>query len=509
MPASAPGIIQGGAVMGIDMYLEEVDSQTTSMETFCQLTIAGMEDVIRAIDTFNLEPSLQGKAYASAKRYFMETYRVLAEGMILLCQDLQEPNKQLTTNFQAEVADTDIIEEELVQQIEEMERLQAGLNDMLDQFPLLKPMDAVYTMCKKKLVTKLESLRLFHQTSATYFDPVIQQAKNLQVGLTEVLQHTGFNASSGTFSTMGMNMTWVASIEKAWTADQKKKQDAAEEALIKEYEGSMPLSYKYMPKGTYAGFVIKDGKLDTEATLKRVDEQVELNKETNAQWLNIFDIVTPVIDLVRFLTGMEPTTGEKIPNNERFLAAGFIIIPFVKVAKLEKFAKLVRNNKAFKFTYEGYDEIFHLSKTEHVGNLKGKSVKLDGVMEKTIIYTKRSGSERKILRNKFDSSIRKNYLKKLTSNSEYLKELKTAGLNENDIAKMKKGQVPKGYEVHHKLPLDDSGTNDFENLIIMKKNPYHSVITNTQNEFSKNMKPGESVKVKFPIPKGIIYPPSK
>ncbi|WP_221644325.1 pre-toxin TG domain-containing protein [Listeria seeligeri] len=455
--------------MGIDMYLEEVDSQTTSVETFCQLTIAGMEDVIRAIDTFNLEPSLQGKAYASAKRYFMETYRVLAEGMILLCQDLQEPNKQLTTNFQAEVADTDIIEEELVQQIEEMERLQAGLNDMLDQFPLLKPMDAVYTMCKKKLVTKLESLRLFHQTSATYFDPVIQQAKNLQVGLTEVLQHTGFNASSGTFSTMGMNMTWVASIEKAWTADQKKKQDAAEEALIKEYEGSMPLSYKYMPKGTYAGFVIKDGKLDTEATLQRVDEQVELNKETNAQWLNIFDIVTPAIDLVRFLTGMEPTTGEKIPNNERFLAAGFIIIPFVKVAKLEKFAKLVRNNKAFKFTYEGYDEIFHLSKTEHVGNLKGKSVKLDGVMEKTIIYTKRSGSERKILRNKFDSSIRKNYLKKLTSNSEYLKELKTAGLNENDIAKMKKGQVPKGYEVHHKLPLDDSGTNDFENLIIMKK----------------------------------------
>ncbi|WP_203572876.1 T7SS effector LXG polymorphic toxin [Listeria seeligeri] len=154
--------------MGIDMYLGEVENQTTSVETFCQLTIAGMEDVIRAIDTFNLEPSLQGKAYASAKRYFMETYRVLAEGMILLCQDLQEPNKQLTTNFQAEVADTDIIEEELVQQIEEMERLQAGLNDMLDQFPLLKPMDAVYTMCKKKLVTKLESLRLFHQTSATY-----------------------------------------------------------------------------------------------------------------------------------------------------------------------------------------------------------------------------------------------------------------------------------------------------------------------------------------------------
>ncbi len=506
MPASAPGIIQGGAVMGIDMYLEEVDSQTTSMETFCQLTIAGMEDVIRAIDTFNLEPSLQGKAYASAKRYFMETYRVLAEGMILLCQDLQEPNKQLTTNFQAEVADTDIIEEELVQQIEEMERLQAGLNDMLDQFPLLKPMDAVYTMCKKKLVTKLESLRLFHQTSATYFDPVIQQAKNLQVGLTEVLQHTGFNASSGTFSTMGMNMTWVASIEKAWTADQKKKQDAAEEALIKEYEGSMPLSYKYMPKGTYAGFVIKDGKLDTEATLKRVDEQVELNKETNAQWLNIFDIVTPAIDLVRFLTGMEPTTGEKIPNNERFLAAGFIIIPFVKVAKLEKFAKLVRNNKAFKFTYEGYDEIFHLSKTEHVGKLRGEAIKLDGVMEKTIIYTKRSSSEAKVLRKEFNSSVRKSYLTNLVKDKSVIKELENAGLKKSDIQLMKNGKVPSGYSVHHKLPLDDSGTNSFDNLMLIKDEPYHKLITNAQTQFSKKLKAGESVKVKFPIPDGNIYP---
>nr|WP_199202598.1 pre-toxin TG domain-containing protein [Listeria seeligeri] len=504
MPAPAPGIIQGGAIMGIDMYLEEVDSQTTSVETFCQLTIAGMEDVIRAIDTFNLEPSLQGKAYASAKRYFMETYRVLAEGMILLCQDLQEPNKQLTTNFQAEVANTDVIEEELVQQIEEMERLQADLKDMLDQFPLLKPMDDIYTMCKKKLVTKLENLRLFHQTSATYFDPVIQQAKNLQVGLTEVLQHTGFNASGGTFSTMGMNMSWVASIEKAWTADQKKKQEAAEEALIKEYEENMPLPY--IPKGSYAGFVVKDGKLDTEATLKRVDEQVELNKETNAKWLAIFDFLTPVIDAVRAVFGVEPTTGKKVSTGERLTAAGFIIIPFVKVAKLEKFAKLARDNKAFKFTYEGYDDVFHLSKTEHVGKLKGEAIKLDGVMEKTIIYTKRSSSEAKVLRKEFNSGTKKNYLLKLASDDEYIKQLKAAGLKDIDIQRMKKGFNPDGYDVHHKLPLDDSGTNQFDNLILVKKDPYHKILTNSQMEFSRKMKAGESVKVKFPVPKGIIYP---
>ncbi|MBC1517274.1 T7SS effector LXG polymorphic toxin [Listeria immobilis] len=220
--------------MGIDMYLGEVESQTTSVETFCQLTIDGLEDVIRAIDAFNMEPSLQGKTYASAKQYFMETYRVLAQGMIFLCEDLQEPNKKLTTNFRAEVANTDVIEEELVQQIEEMERLQADLKDMLSEFPLLKPMDNIYTMCKKNLVTKLENLRLFHQTSATYFDSVIQQVKNLQVGITEVLQHTGFNASTGTFSTMGMNMEWASPIIKE--AKEKENRAVLKEAGLTEKE---------------------------------------------------------------------------------------------------------------------------------------------------------------------------------------------------------------------------------------------------------------------------------
>ncbi|MBC1537265.1 hypothetical protein HCJ52_14275, partial [Listeria sp. FSL L7-1485] len=182
------------------------------------------------------------------------------------------------------------------------------------------------------------------------------------------------------------------------------------------------------------------------------------------------------------------------------------IIPFVKVAKIEKFAKLARDNKAFKFTYEGYDEIFHLSKTEHIGKLRGEVIKLDGVMEKTIIYTKRSSSEAKVLRKEFNSSVRKSYLTNLVKDKSVIKELKNAGLKESDIQLMKNGKVPREYSVHHKLPLDDSGTNNFDNLMLIKDEPYHKVITNAQIQFSKKLKSGESVKVKFPIPDGNIYP---
>ncbi|HHQ0190760.1 TPA: HNH endonuclease [Listeria monocytogenes] len=199
-------------------------------------------------------------------------------------------------------------------------------------------------------------------------------------------------------------------------------------------------------------------------------------------------------------------SGKKVSTGERLLAAGFIIIPFVKVAKIEKFAKLARDNKAFKFTYEGYDEIFHLSKTEHVGKLKGEAIKLDGVMEKTIIYTKRSSSEAKVLRKEFNSSVRKNFLKNLVNDPTSKDILKKAGLTDKDFLRMKDGNPPLDFQVHHKLPLDDSGTNDYGNLMLIKNNPYHKVITNSQIVFSSKMKPGESVKVKFPIPDGIIYP---
>ncbi len=55
-----------------------------------------------------------------------------------------------------------------------------------------------------------------------------------------------------------------------------------------------------------------------------------------------------------------------------------------------------------------------------------------------------------------------------------------------DFSKVRKdliedGLVPDGWQVHHKLPLDQGGTNDLENLVLIKNDPYHKVITNEQN----------------------------
>lgn len=53
---------------------------------------------------------------------------------------------------------------------------------------------------------------------------------------------------------------------------------------------------------------------------------------------------------------------------------------------------------------------------------------------------------------------------------------------------MKDGKLLLDFQDHDKLPLDDSGTNDYSNLMLIKNDPYHKVITNTQIEFSKKLK---------------------
>ena len=125
------------------------------------------------------------------------------------------------------------------------------------------------------------------------------------------------------------------------------------------------------------------------------------------------------------------------------------------------------------------------------------------MLKQRVTYVKRSVEERKTLRKAFDSTERKNFLTKLSDNEKLLKD---AGLNEIDILDMKDGFVPEGWQVHHKLPLDDSGDNSFENLVLIKNEPYHKVITNYQNSIVRGLKEGEIKKIEFPISEGNIYP---
>lgn len=137
----------------------------------------------------------------------------------------------------------------------------------------------------------------------------------------------------------------------------------------------------------------------------------------------------------------------------------------------------------------------------YLGKLRGESKIVNGITIQDINYVKRNPTDAAILRKEFDSTARKKFLTDIADTPEA-----TNTFNPSQLLRMKNGKSPDGWDVHHKLPLDDGGTNTFNNLMLIEKEPYHKVFTNMQRSATKGMIPGESKITPWAIPSGTIYP---
>lgn len=150
-----------------------------------------------------------------------------------------------------------------------------------------------------------------------------------------------------------------------------------------------------------------------------------------------------------------------------------------------------------------------LTDLEVTGPLRGTNQQLPGFYYVPLTYTKRSTADLDLLRRKFNSSARKRFMKTILKDPTTLAQLRAAGISEAEITRCaKKGGVPDGWQVHHKLPLDDGGNNEFDNLMLIDNDPYHLAITNLQNQLTNNLAEGESIFIQWPIFNGIVYPPT-
>ncbi|ANN33986.1 cytoplasmic protein [Bacillus thuringiensis serovar coreanensis] len=201
--------------MSLNMYLGEVQSQTQSVNAVCTATIQGMEQVIQSIDAFAIDTVLQGQTYSSAKSFFVQTFRPLAQGIIYLCEELIRQNDAFPSQFQSQVASTDVIEQEILEQIREIDRMKASMEAISQAMPIpgMDAMANLFTIMRKKLQEKLEHLYEFNYTSSNNYDTALQLAASIATGLAEVQSGKGFSPASGTFSTQGLNMEWTTSIQ--------------------------------------------------------------------------------------------------------------------------------------------------------------------------------------------------------------------------------------------------------------------------------------------------------
>jgi hypothetical protein len=145
--------------------------------------------------------------------------------------------------------------------------------------------------------------------------------------------------------------------------------------------------------------------------------------------------------------------------------------------------------------------------TTFEATVRGERVALEGIEVRSVDYLKRDRASYDQLRREFNGGVRRDFLQSLASNPEQLAALRRAGLDDAAIERIAQGRVPQGWQVHHKLPLDDGGTNAFDNLVLIRNDPYHIGITNAQQQLVGGLQPGQSARVDWPVVPGVVYPP--
>lgn len=91
-------------------------------------------------------------------------------------------------------------------------------------------------------------------------------------------------------------------------------------------------------------------------------------------------------------------------------------------------------------------------------------------------------------------------------------ELEVAGISRANVTRMvETGKAPLGYHVHHRIPLDDGGTNAYDNLILIRDDVEHRAVHGYYNPGEQRidrMSYGETGEVALPMPPAdtIIYP---
>ncbi|MCY8952882.1 LXG domain-containing protein [Bacillus cereus] len=322
--------------MSLNMYLGEVQAQTESMNAFCNATIQGMEQIIHSIDAFALDTVLQGQTYSSAKAYFLQTFRPLAQGIIYLCEELIRQNDAFPRDFQSQVASTDVIEQEIREQIQEINQTIASIEaiEVLTPLPGVDSIVAVLIAMRKKLDEKLERLHEFDYTSSNNYSTALQLAASIAMGLAEVQSGKGFSPVSGTFSTQRLNMEWIASIQKIAeerVQEAEIKKEIEEKMALQEQEANRPW-YQKTAIGAWEFFQGICNSAAENFTGVELPMGNELENKTTFQTGNLVgNFVSGVGSIFEILGGIAIVTGSNVGTvlleGVTFGAASPIVIP--------------------------------------------------------------------------------------------------------------------------------------------------------------------------------------
>ena len=229
--------------MGIDMYLEQSQLQSSSVATMCQSQVEAYQDLQSAIQKFSEDTeSLKGDAYNSARSFFASVLLPLSKGGQLYAETFSQAIKKLPDDYQTMVDSKSWREDDLLDKIRQEEQMIAYLDEVNQSLSSLT-MDSEekgrlrrsnvelmrgHHANKRVYETILGDLRAYDSYSGGLFDDLDSIDVQLSRGLAQI--ETSWDAKTGVFK-IPSDLTW-ANYLSAYSDTKDMKLSRQEKAFV-------------------------------------------------------------------------------------------------------------------------------------------------------------------------------------------------------------------------------------------------------------------------------------
>ena len=203
--------------MGIDMYLEQSQLQSSNVATMCQSQVEAYQDLQSAIQKFSEDTeSLKGDAYNSARSFFASVLLPLSKGGQLYAETFSQAIKKLPEDYQTMVDSKSWREDDLLDKIRQEEQMIAYLYEVNQSFSTLS-LDSEKKGNNTELIrghqankriyeTILKDLRAYDSYSGGLFDALDSIDVQLSRGLAQI--ESSWDSKTGVFK-VPSDLTWV------------------------------------------------------------------------------------------------------------------------------------------------------------------------------------------------------------------------------------------------------------------------------------------------------------
>ena len=229
--------------MGIDMYLEQSQLQSSSVATMCQSQVEAYQDLQSAIQKFSEDTeSLKGDAYDSARSFFASVLFPLSKGGQLYAETFSQAIKKLPEDYQSMVDSKSWREDDLLDKIRQEEQMIVYLDEVNQSLSSLT-MDSEekgrlrrsnvelmrgHHANKRVYETILRDLRAYDSYSGGLFDELDSIDVQLSRGLAQI--ETSWDAKAGVFK-VPSDLTW-ANYLSAYTDTKDMKLSRQEKVFV-------------------------------------------------------------------------------------------------------------------------------------------------------------------------------------------------------------------------------------------------------------------------------------